>query len=163
MRKSSWVVLALVVVLAAGAVYLRASSRPKLSEEEQVQTFLSDGQEAIERKDLRGIMSCVSTEYSDAVGMTYDAIRLQAVEAIRTEGTYNVLLENPSIRIDGESAVIETRPTIYLVTGNGSQHRVFSQTLTLYLEKEDVKRFLVLPTKAWKVVRVDGLHDVFVE
>lgn len=162
MRKSSWMVAGLICVLAAVLICVKTSGRPQPSEEEQIHTLLAKGQSAIERKDLRDALSCVSREYSDSAGFTFETLRLQGAQAFREQGKYDVVLDDTSIEIRGETAQVEAQATVLLIFGR-DVHQVFSGPLSISLRKEKSKRWLVFPADAWKVIRMDGIPGEFQE
>jgi len=157
MKRSSWAIVGIICALAAALVYFHASGRPKPSDEEHIQMLLAKGQSAIERKDLKGVMSCISKDYSDSAGFTFDILRAQALEAIGTEGQYDVLLEHTSVEAHRNTAIANTQVTVYLALDHNGMHQLFNGPITLRLRKEESKRFLVIPTRIWKVMRIDGL------
>jgi len=119
--------------------------------------LLAKGQSAIERKDLKGVMSCVSKDYRDSTGLTFDALHMHALEAIRAEGHYDVLLEHTSVEVRGKTASAKARATVFLGCDHAGMQRLFSNSVTLHFKKEKSKRFLVIPTRTWKVARINGL------
>jgi len=157
MKRSSWAIVGIICALAAALVYFHASGRPKPLGEEHIQMLLAKGQSAIERKDLKGVMSCISKDYSDSAGFTFDILRAQALEVIGTEGQYDVLLEHTSVEAHRNTAIANTQVTVYLVLDHHRMHQFFNGPITLHLRKEKSKRFLVIPTRIWKVARIDGL------
>jgi len=160
MRKSSWLVVGIICALAAALVYLQLSGWQRPSDEDQIQMLMAKGQSAIERKDLNGMMSCVSKDYSDSV-FTYNTLRLQALEAARAEGRYDVLLKHTSVEVQGDTAVASTRVTVALVSDHGGMHDLLDSRITLRFKKERGKRFLVIPTRTWKVTSISGLiHQI---
>ena len=142
--------------------YAKMAGRPQPSEEEQIHALLATGQSAIERKDLRDALSCVSREYSDSAGLTFETLRLQGAQAFREQSKYDVVLNDTSIEIHGETAHVDTKATVLLIFGR-DVHQVFSGPLSISLRKEKSKRWLVFPADAWKVIRMDGIPGEFRE
>ncbi len=155
MKKSSWVAIILIVVLCAGLVIVKSASRPAQTDVEQIHTLLVKGQTAVEKKDLKAAMSCISKNYR--VGeMKYDHIRVQAIQAFQQEGKYKVLLENPGITVSGDQATATPTVTVSMVS-HGSLHRIFSQRVTIHLAKENSMHWLVIPSKNWKITGMEGI------
>ena len=159
MRRSSWVVLSLIVLLTAGLVYARMASRPTLSDEEQIQAVIAKGQSAVERKDLKDAISCISRHYSDSSGLKYDTLRLQVARAFQERGEYDVTLENASVAIKGDTATVQVDVTLDLLS-QGKRRREYSGRMDLLLSKEASKHWLVVPVESWKVTEIGGLSAV---
>ena len=156
MRRSSWVVGGLIILLAAALFYARTAARPNLTDEEQIHTLLANGQSAIERKDLRDALSCVSRSYSDSAGLKFDALRLQGARAFQEEGRFDISLENTSVKVRDDKAEVETEVALDL-TSVGNRSEVFAGHISLLLRKEESKRWGLIPARAWKVTRINGL------
>lgn len=159
MRRSSWVVVGLIVVLAAALLYARMAGRTDLTDEDQIQALLAKGQSAIENKDLKGALSCISRDYSDRAGLKFDTLRLQAAQAFQERGRYDVTLENASMAVDGDKAEVEVGVTLDLTT-QGKRNRVYAGRMGLSLRKEEGKHWLVIPVQKWKVTEIGGLTAI---
>jgi hypothetical protein len=156
MKRSSWLVIALILAIAVALAVFKAAGKPRLSDEDQIHALLVKGQTAIRHKDLKAAMSCVSTSYSDRSGSKYEALRVQAIQAFQQEGNYDCLLENTTISLDRDAASVQTTVTISLASGS-SLHKVFSEPITIHLKKEQSRRWLILPVENWKIIGIDGL------
>ena len=152
-------VMGLIVLFAGVLIYARSAGRPKLTDEEQIQTLLAKGQSAVERKDLKGALSCISRSYSDAGGLKFDTLRLQGARAFQERGVYDVSLENVSMVVNGDRADGAVDVTLDLASG-GSRHRVYSGHMGLSLRKEESRHWLVIPVREWKVTEINGLSAV---
>jgi hypothetical protein len=156
MKRSSWIVIALILAIAVALAVFKDASKLRLSDEDQIHALLVKGQTAIRHKDLKAAMSCVSTRYSDRSGSKYEALRVQAIQAFQQEGNYDCLLENTTISLDRDAASVQTTVTISLASGT-SLHTVFSEPITIHLKKERSRRWLILPVESWKIIGIDGL------
>ena len=156
MKRSSWIILGLVCVLAIALMIIRATSRAPLSDEEQIHLLLGECESAVEHKDLKRAFAHVSRDYSDEAGFAFETLRLQAIQAFRIEGRYDILLEDTAILVSGETAEVKTRASVSLIS-DGDAGEVFSGPLTIALRREKSTRWVVLPTKQWKVVSISGL------
>ena len=159
MRRSSWVVLGLIALLAVVLVYARTAGRPELTDEEQIQAVLVKGQSAVERKDLKSVLSCISRSYSDSAGLKFDTLRLQGARAFQERGVYDVSLENVSMAVNGDRADGAVDVMLDLTSG-GSRNRVYSGRMGLSLRKEESRHWLVIPVREWKVTEINGLSAV---
>lgn len=163
MRRSSWAVLGMICALAGVLICLRTAGRTQLSEEDQVHSLVAKGQTAIERKDLRGALSRVSRDYSDPAGFNFETLRLQAIQAFRTDDSYKVVLENTSIRVQGDDALVEADVSVAVISDNKKMHWVFTGPMNISLRNEKSKRWVVVPVKTWKVISIGGLPNEFTE
>ena len=66
MRKSSWIVLGLIVVLCGLAIYMTIASAPP-SDEEQIHVLLSNAQSAVERRSTPDALACIAHDYQGPV------------------------------------------------------------------------------------------------
>ena len=162
MRKSSWVILAVMCILAAALVYLRIAGRPQPSDEDQIHALLAKGASAIEHKEVRSALSCISRDYSDSAGLNFEKLRFHVIEAFRVEEQYDVLLENTSIRLQGDAAFVEAQASVALVFGTKSD-MIFSNPISISLREERTKRWLIIPTTSWKITSIDGIPGELTE
>lgn len=155
MKKSSWIVLAAVVALAAVLGYNKLFA-PPLSDREQIRALLASGEAAIEGRNMSAAMACVSKGYEDESGLNRDALRLQVIEAFRNIDGYDLTVTTEEMRIDGKEA--QARILVILAAvEDGERHEVFSGPITVRLREEPSRRYLVLPSKAWRVTGMTGL------
>lgn len=155
MRKSSLFVVIAIVLLAGWIGYTRLSE-PPLPDEQQIRTLLAAGETAVEQRNMRAAMSCVSRDYSDPAGFDRDGLRLQIVQAFRSTEGYDVSLQTIGISVNGDSAQARTDISVAAIE-NGSRDPVFSGPVNFELKKEPARRFLVFPVQAWRVSRISGL------
>ena len=155
MKKSSWIAVILILVVLAALSLSKASNQPEPTNEEQIHALLVKGETAIEQKDLKAAMSCVSRGYLDGSGGKYDALRIQAIQAFQQDEPYDVVLENTLVSVSGDEADVSASVTISLITQSG-MHRVFSNPLRIHLAKESARQWLVFRAKSWKITRIDG-------
>ena len=152
-------VVGLIVLLAAVLIYARSASRPELTDEGQIQTLLAKGQSAVERKNLKDALSCISRSYSDSGGLKFDTLRLQGARAFQERGHFDVSLENASVSVQGDKAQVEVHVTLYQES-EGKIDRIYAGPMSLSLRKEATKHWLVIPAQAWKVTEISGLAAV---
>jgi hypothetical protein len=161
MRKSSWVILGIIVVLCGLAIYLKVASLPRLSDEEQIHILLNDAQSAVERRDIDGVMGCIARDYKDGAGNNFYDIRRLAFEAFR--GYHNsekfvLSLENTEISVDGNHAVVQFDISLGMLDqSSGSTSDVFSKSMRLELRKEARRHWLVFPVDEWKITSISNV------
>lgn len=161
MKKSSWLAVILIVVLCAGLVIMKSVGKPTPTDEEQIHALLVKGQTAVEKKDLKAAMACVSKNYRTGE-MRYDQLRMQAIQAFQQEGKYKVMLEDPNISISGDQASANPRVTLSMVS-HGSLHQIFSQTINIGFAKEKTMHWLVVPSSQWRIISLDGMPMSYAE
>ncbi|MDI6827562.1 MAG: hypothetical protein QME62_03650 [Armatimonadota bacterium] len=161
MRKSLLAILILICASALTIIYLRLSSAPRLSDDEQIQALLAEGEIAIENKNIRQAMSLVSADYKDSAGFTYQTLRLEAMQAFRNADGFDVILEHPRMQINRDFASVEIDVTITAIT-NGQRHNVFSSPINLSLRREKQTRYLFFHMPKWRITSM-SIEDVMPE
>jgi CxxC motif-containing protein (DUF1111 family) len=155
MKKSSWFAVILIVVLCAGLMVAKSLGRPPLSDEDQIHSLLVKGQTAVEKKDLKSAMQCVSRNYKDPGGIKFEQLRVQAIQAFQQEGKYNVVLDRTSVKLEGEQATVHSTVTLGMVS-HGSMHPLFSRPITIHVAKESSMHWLFIPAKSWRITSIEG-------
>jgi hypothetical protein len=154
-KKSSWFAVILIVVLCTGLFIAKSVGRPPLTDEEQIQALLVKGQTAVEKKDLKSAMQCVSRKYREPGGMKFEQLRVQAIQAFQQEGKYDVLLEGTSVKLGGEQATVHSTVSLGMVS-HGTMHPLFSRPITIRLAKESSMHWLFIPAKSWRITSIEG-------
>jgi hypothetical protein len=142
--------------VAGFTTYFYATQTSTLSDEEQIQMLLLNGRNFIERKDIKGVMSCISKDYHDQYGRTYSSLKAEVFQALKTYDNYNVILEDTSTQILGNTASVRTKVTVLLSSQSNHVEPIFKGYIVLNLRKERTKRFLILPVNTWKVLSATG-------
>lgn len=155
MKRSSWFTIILIAVLCAGLIIARSAGKPPLTDEEQIHSLLVKGQTAMEKKDLKSAMQCISRSYKDPGGVKFEQLRVQAIQAFRQEGKYDVILEATSVKLDGEQATVHATITVGMVS-RGAMHPLFSRPITIGVAKERSMHWLFIPAKSWKITSIEG-------
>lgn len=162
MKKSSWLIIVLILGLSAGLLAVKSANRAPLSDADQIHMLLAKGQAAIEQKDLKDATACVSRSYRDPSGTKFEQLRVQMIQAFQQEGKYDVLIEGTSIRVTGDTALVKASVSIRLAS-KSSMHRLFSSPITIDLAKEKSKHWLVFPSQEWKITSIAGAPTGFEE
>lgn len=157
MQKSSWLALALLVLLILGAATTRLLHTERVSEEEQIRSLLSKAQTSVEKKSLRGALSCLSKHYSDESGNTLDTMRLLALKGFRTPGQVHVSLGDAEVAVSDGNATVETTLTVSELSGDVGKYDLFSGHVKMALEKEKTHKWLLFPDYQWKITSISGL------
>jgi hypothetical protein len=144
--------MALAAVAAIYGIYAVATidRRP---DEQRIRSMVQSAAESIEKRDLSGVISCVSRNYEDEAGLNYDRLRVLAAQALRDEARFTASAEIRSLKVAGEKAVVELHAVIKGADGG----EVYDRDVTLLLDKEPTRHMLVAPTKVWRVVSTRNL------
>lgn len=160
MRKSLWIIFSMIFVLAIATLYLKLSSEPHLSNEEQIQALLAEGETAIESRNVRQAMSLVSADYKDSIGFTYPTLRIEVMQAFRSADAFDVILGHPKIHISGNSAVVNLDVSVAAIRA-GERQNVFSSPVSLKLRLERQTRYFFFHTPKWRIISI-SIEGAFV-
>jgi len=139
--------IAIAVILAL-AIFLLTTHKP--SDTEKIRSLLTKLEQSIESKDLAECMSCISKDYSDNQGNTYNSLWRLAISGIRTHSQLRIRINNPKIKIRGHQATVEASLAAFSISPSGeSSYRHFDWVL-LHLEKE---------RKEWKITNSAGWQE----
>ena len=128
----------------------------------QISSLVMDAKSAVEQKDVRRTMAFISETYADSNGMSRSSLRTMVIRAYKDFERYSIALNKADITITGETAKVEldVRVTGYYERQNTE---VFSGPITLTLQKESARRWLVFPTTKWRISGTSGLPDIGTE
>lgn len=154
-RNRKWIFFVLLGLAAVGLFFLIRGGPPR-SDQEQIQAVLTEGERAVEEKDLSAIMQYVSKDYKDDLGLNRDRMRLLIAQTFREHGPIYVALNNVSIQPQGETATVSATVTIEAQGKESNETSSNTYPMTLQFRKEPGYRFLVIPTEYWRVVSAGG-------
>ena len=122
------------------------------SDESRIRKLISQGAEAIEKKDIDAVMSKVSYNYRDDYGFTYLYIKESMQSVFQRLKDIKVEQENLKITIQDKIAEADMDVRIIATIGNETGYVLGDMPkpvhLKLTLEKEKTK---------WLVTKTDGL------
>ncbi len=142
------VIAVVLVIILFGAGWV--TSRPRGSEPEQIRRLLLQAQDAARAKNISGCLSCLSSNYKGAGG-SRDEIRLFLLSVFRDTGTVDVVVNEPTIKVTGETATAETHVNITVRAPKGSGNTSYSSDVTLEFCKEEHKRYFIFPVREWRI------------
>lgn len=158
MKRSSWILLtAAVLLLGGGFLLLRQINKPPRPEA-LIRQALRDAEGAAKRRSVSGIMEIVSPRYPDR-----NRLRLTLVNAIqRSQGvSYEVRIDAPQIVwTPGKSdqAVVMTRVSVVdAATGENLWGGGEAPPITLVMQRETRRRWLVLVQDRWRITSIANL------
>jgi hypothetical protein len=155
MRKSSWIVLALCVVLAAflGLIYVETRSEPEALTQEQANQMLHKMQAAVDHKDVNGIMAYVAPDSETHIAnLNQDQLRLMLARAFRDSGQLHADVSHVAFQSVANAATIEydLHVTNRVPGGVGMD---YAGHITLHLRRVEVPRlFGLFHAHEWRMV-----------
>lgn len=162
MKKTSWVILAVIAVLIVILIIMNASQNNALTSEVQISLLIKDAKSAVEQKDVRRTMSLISDTYSDSNGMSRSSLRGMVIRAYKDFDHYSVALNKADIKVNGDTAKVELDVRVS-GTYQHQNSEVFNGPITLTLIKEPALRWLIFPTSKWRVSGTTGLPNLGME
>ena len=79
----------------------------KASDEEQLRQLIEEMSDAMEEKDLAGVLGPISEQYQDKEGLGREAIRGFLFRQFRSRGGLSILLSPIAVQIEGDKASAE--------------------------------------------------------
>lgn len=142
-----WLALILVFIVAA-FIFLR---QPPVSDQVQIAQQLETARAAGERHDVGGVMSIFSATYHDAnvpspVQLRFLLNKVQGSEPVK------ITQSLPVISVSGDAA---TSTSHLEVVSQATNQVLYSHDITAQWKREDANRYLVIPTKVWRITSAD--------
>lgn len=156
MRKTSWLILIIIVLLSVSLIYQNSIKNQSTSNEEQISEMIQGGKSAIERKDYRRTMSYISNNYSESNETSLESLRSMIIRAYKEPYKYSIVINDSDIKANGKFADATLDIEVYSTKGQ-ENHMVYDDKITLRLENETARRWLVFPVNKWRVVGASGL------
>jgi hypothetical protein len=163
MSRRGLVVAALVVLLLAGAAWLRwLAQAPQGTDTQQILAQIQRGQQAAEERNSGALMRVVSPDYRDEIGQTRPVLAYQARGQLRDAQRMEVTIPLNDLHIqvasNGREAT-STGPIELRITDRQGGTRSLTLTPTLHWRKERVRRYLLFPAEEWRVIRAEGIES----
>jgi hypothetical protein len=162
MKRTSWISL-IAVCLAAAAILLLHLNAGSFSDENKIHQLLKNAETAAEGRNLGLAFSLISPDYHDSAGLRADGIKMQIVRALRSTEHYDILIDKAALKINGDTAHVDTRVTISRISRTASLEEYFSGGVGLNLKKENARKWLVIPVKVWKITSIEGVSGLYGE
>ncbi len=142
-----WLALILLFVVAA-FLFLR---QPPVSDQAQIAQQLESARAAGERQDTRGVMSIISANYHDA--NVPSPVQLQfLLNKVRGSQPVKITQSLPVISVSGDTA---TSTSHLEVISPADGHTLYSHDIVAQWKREDANRYLIIPTKVWRITSAD--------
>jgi len=119
----------------------------------RIKGILKGAQDALEREDLEGLMSYVSSRYADPYGFDYPMVRRFLSGLFKDFDKFEVVVKDPVIHVEDNRATV--RFSLWIsVDWNGYPAYIVGTnrapaTVLAYLERE---------SRRWKVVKIEGIR-----
>jgi ketosteroid isomerase-like protein len=162
MKKTSWAILIVILMLILFLVYENASQNKDMSGEEQISSLIIDAKSAVEHKDLRRTMSYISDDYTGSDSMSRSQMQAYIIKAYRDSDRYSIAITKADIQVTGDTAKADLDVKIYS-SYNHQNDEVFNGPVTILLKKEPARRWLIFPTSKWRVSGASGLPTLSME
>lgn len=120
----------------------------------QIRSLIADTASAVEKRDLGGVMRCVSEDYRDNDGNSHDRLRMLVAQALRAETDYTASAQVQRIAMNDDRAVVELHAVVK--SGQGTR-TIYERDLTLAWRKESGRHLLIIPVSVWRVVKSENL------
>jgi hypothetical protein len=141
------------LVLAAGAIWL--TLRRPVSDRELIDGLIDQVEQGVETKNLGKIMSAISKDYSDSLGLSRRQIFRMALDFVRSEERCDVLVDSVSIelhpsRVHGPSA----KASMHVLVTELSAESATAEPATIYDGPVEVE--LRKEGRSWRVISSGG-------
>ncbi len=141
----------IVIVAVYGVVAMATVDRR--TDEARVRSLVADTVASIQKRDLGGTIACVSPNYKDDAGLNYDRLRMLTAQSLRIETQYTASAKIASLEVRENEATIVLSAAVKAVGGSD----LYRRDLTLHLSKEPSRHMGIIPTRVWRVIKVDNL------
>lgn len=154
--------LVLVLILVLGlAVYgvVAALTVDHRSDESRIKSVVEDAVAAANRRNLSGIMRCISPNYRDEAGLSRDRLRMLIAQAMRSEGRFTASAQVNSKIVSLDSAEISLKAVVRLSNGR----LLYERDIVLALRRENARHAYVIPVQVWRIadIKYHGLDMAF--
>ena len=138
------------VILAIVGIYLTVAfvTVDRVTDQAQIDAVIAQGVAATQSRDLSALISCISPNYKDEAGLSYERLRIVLAQAMRNETSYTVTTSKPTTLIDGNRATVNLHVSLKHPGGD----TFYDRDLIILLAREDTRHMLVAPAKAWRVI-----------
>lgn len=149
MQRSSKNALGAAALLLVALIAFFVLRQPPPPDQDQINAQLEAARAAGEQHDTGGVMQIISGDYSDGNGLNVISLRAYLGRGIQGRTPVRVTLSPPTVVVQGDTATSTCRFNVRRLEDNAI---LYDKPVTLTWKREDGHRFLVLPTKVWRVV-----------
>ena len=152
MKQSSKFLLGLALLLVLTGVFLVLKLQPQLPDQTQIASQLETARAAGERRDVNGVMKIISEKYHDSSVPSPTQLRFLLNKVTQGDGAAQITQSIPVIGLSGDTATSTSH--LRIVTSQ-DERVVYDHDVTMEWQREDGTKYLVVPTKVWRVTRAD--------
>ena len=152
MNPSSKRILSIAAVLIVALAVLIVLRLPRPSDQDQILAQLESARSAGEHHNVSGIMKIISADYhgSSAFDSNVDELHFFLGKTVGRGGeAVQVSLSPPSVQVHGDTADSTGQVTVRPAEGGPP---LYDAPVTMHWKREDGLRWLLFPTKVWRVV-----------
>ncbi|HLK57694.1 MAG TPA: hypothetical protein VKU00_14100 [Chthonomonadaceae bacterium] len=158
MRKSSWILLGVSVVLLIllGYAYLQSQNASENLTEAQVAEMLKKMQDAVTHRNANGIMDMISPDPGARIAdMHPDQLRVMLARAFRQSGPFRTDISGVALQSSPNEANVQFDLEVQHVM-DGGIGKDYSGHVTLEMQRMDVPVLLgIFHTKQWRIVHAE--------
>jgi hypothetical protein len=143
------ILIAIIAVVAFGIWHFLFPPLP--SDKDQISSQIQAMVSSAENRNSNGVMQGISGNYSDDNGLTTQSLKMAIVKAMREASNIKVEYSNPDLDIKGDSAQTRMMVKITFSGSAAGDSSSIKTPLVLQWKKESGERFLIIPTKVWRV------------
>jgi hypothetical protein len=147
----------LLMIAAILGYFFATHPKRALTDQEQIQAALAEGERAAEDHDIPALLGLVSKDYKDDAGLNREKLRLLLADAFRNQSETWVTLNDEKIDARDDEANVSVFVTLEGRARDSGASWRNDYPLTLHFKKEPGISFLVFPTKRWRVVSAEGI------
>jgi len=151
-KQSSKALLWLALLLAFLGVALVLLFQPQPPDQTQIASQLEAARAAGEQRDVNGVMKIISEKYHDSNVPGPTQLRFILNKMVQGNGSAQITQTIPMISLQGDTATSTSH--LHIVTIPDGR-LVYDHDVTMQWKREDGTKFLVIPTKVWRVVSAD--------
>lgn len=152
MKRRIWLAAGLLALATASIIGFLYWNSP----ERRIRAVLSDGETAIEAKDLARVMSHVSLQYRDEQGFAYLTVKKLLEMAFDEFEGLDVRLSDVNIEVQEDRALVQTDSRV-IITAQGEKAYIIGD----HEEPVPVRIALAKETLKWRIQSVNGIRMPF--
>ncbi len=141
------------IALAIGYGIYAFATVDRRSDEAQIRSLVVTTTKAIDSQDLGGTVACLSQNYKGDDGLNYDRLRVLIAQAMRAHPQYTAKSKLKSLEITGSEAVMQVDLTVHTQQDGD----IYKPNMIIHLAKEPTRHMGLVPTRVWRVVKVEKL------
>lgn len=159
MKKSSWIVLGLCLLLVIGLVsaYFLTQNSPATLNQAQAMQMIEKMQDALHHKNVNGIMDYISPNSDTRISnLNQEQLRRMLIHYMRSSDTLSAEVQNPTFTGGDSEAELQFDLTVFN-NGQDSRKEDYKGHVILHLKRVEVSRLLGLyQTKEWRIVGAES-------